>query len=162
MANTYTQIHIQSVFAVQNRDAVINSKWKDELYRYITGIIQGREHKLLAIGGMPDHVHILFGFRPIQSLSELMHEIKGNSSRWINEKGYLRCKFSWQEGYSAFSYAKSDLKNVIRYIQNQREHHRKITFTEEYVALLKELEIVYDLRYIFKPVEIDYNNISTR
>jgi putative transposase len=159
MANTYTQIHIQAVFAVQNRDAVINFKWKEELYRYITGIIQAREHKLLAIGGMPDHVHILFGFRPIQSLSELMHDIKGGSSKWINEKGFMRCRFSWQEGYSAFSYARSDLKNVIRYIENQKEHHRKITFMEEYVALLKEFEIEYDLRYIFKPVEIDFRRI---
>ncbi len=155
MANTYTQIHIQAVFAVQNRDAVINTKWKDELYRYITGIIQNREHKMLAIGGMPDHVHILFGFRPAQSLSDLMHELKGGSSKWINGNGLLRCKFSWQEGYSAFSYARSDLQNVIRYILNQREHHRKVTFMEEYTALLKEFEIEYDLRYIFKPVSID-------
>ena len=154
MANTYTQIHIQSAFAVQNRDAVINRKWQDELYKYITGIVQSREHKLLAIGGMPDHVHILFGFRPKQSLSDLMHDIKGVSSKWINESRLINCKFSWQEGYSAFSYARSDLQNVIRYIQNQREHHRKITFMEEYVALLKEFEIEYDLRYIFKPVEI--------
>jgi REP element-mobilizing transposase RayT len=152
MANTYTQIHIQSVFAVQNRDAVINPKWQDELYKYITGIILSREHKLLAIGGMPDHVHILFGFRPKQSLSDLMHDIKGVSSKWINEKGLIRCKFSWQEGFSAFSYARQDLKNVITYIQNQKEHHRKISFMEEYVALLKEFEIEYDLRYIFKPV----------
>jgi putative transposase len=159
MANTYTQIYIQAVFAVQNRDAVINFKWKEELYRYITGIIQAREHKLLVIGGMPDHVHILFGFRPIQSLSELMHDIKGGSSKWINEKGFMRCRFSWQEGYSAFSYARSDLKNVIRYIENQKEHHRKITFMEEYVKLLKEFEIEYDLRYIFKPVDIDCGNL---
>jgi putative transposase len=160
MANTYTQIHIHSVFVVQHRDAVINSIWKDELYRYITRIIQANEHKLLAIGGMPDHVHILFGFRPIQSLSELMHDIKGGSSKWINEKGLMRCKFSWQEGYSAFSYAKKDLKNVIAYIQNQKEHHRKITFTEEYVKLLKEFEIEFDLRYIFKPVGIDCSKIA--
>jgi putative transposase len=155
MANTYTQIHIQAVFSVQNRDAVINPLWKEDLYKYITAIIQSREHKLLAIGGMPDHVHILFGFRPIQSLSDLMHDIKEGSSKWINEKGLIRCRFSWQAGYSAFSYARSDLKNVIRYILNQSEHHRKITFMEEYVALLKEFEIEYDLRYLFKPVEID-------
>jgi putative transposase len=160
MANTYTQIHIHSVFAVQNRDAVIHPTWKDELYRYITRIIQAHEHKLLAIGGMPDHVHILFGFRPLQSLSELMHDIKGGSSKWINEKGLIRCRFSWQEGYGAFSYAKTDLKNVIRYIQNQEEHHRKTSFMDEYVALLKEFEIEYDLRYIFKHVNIDCSKIA--
>jgi putative transposase len=153
MANTYTQIHIHAVFAVQNRDAVISSKWKEELYRYITGVIQARDHKLLAIGGMPDHIHILIGFRPKQSLSELMQDIKGSSSKWIKEKQLIRCRFSWQEGYSAFSYSRSDLQNVIRYIQNQREHHRKVTFMEEYVALLKEFEVEYDLRYIFKPVD---------
>lgn len=155
MANTYTQIHIQAVFAVQNRDAVINPIWKEELYKYITGIIQSREHKMLAIGGMPDHVHLLFGLRPTHSLSDLMHDVKGGSSKWIKERGLLRCKFSWQEGYSAFSYARSDLHNVIRYIQNQRDHHRKVTFMEEYKALMKEFEIEYDLRYIFKPLETD-------
>jgi putative transposase len=159
MANTYTQIHIQAVFSVQNRDAIINPLWQEQLYKYVTAIIQNREHKLLAIGGMPDHVHILFGFRPIQSLSDLMHDIKEGSSKWINEKGLTQCRFSWQAGYSAFSYARSDIKNVIRYILNQSEHHKKITFMEEYVALLQEFEIDYDLRYIFKPVEIDAGKI---
>lgn len=96
MANTYTQIHIQSVFAVQNRNCIIGKEWKDELYSYITGIIQNHNHKLLAINGMPDHVHILFGFRPTQSLSDLMQDIKGDSSRWINTKGFVKGKFLWQ------------------------------------------------------------------
>jgi putative transposase len=153
MANTYTQIHIHSVFSVQRRDGIIQIKWRDELYKYITSIIQANEHKLLAIGGMSDHVHILFGFRPKQSLSDLMQEIKRGSSKWINEKRFVRGRFSWQEGYGAFSYSRDDLPKVIRYIQNQKEHHKKITFMEEYMALLKEFEIEYDLRYIFKPVE---------
>ena len=156
MANTYTQIHIHSVFTVRHRDGIIQIKWQDELYKYITGIIQARDHKLLAIGGMSDHIHILFGFRPQHSLSDLMQEIKRSSSNWINENRFVRGRFSWQEGYGAFSYSRADLSKVIMYIQNQKEHHKKKTFMVEYLALLKEFEIEYDLRYIFKPVEMDF------
>jgi putative transposase len=101
MANTYTQIHIQAVFTVQNRECIISDKWKDELYKYITGIIQNNHHKLLSINGMPDHIHILFGLRPNQSLSELLLDIKGSSSKWINERKFVNGKFSWQEGFGA-------------------------------------------------------------
>ena len=153
MANTYTQIHIQAVFAVQNRNCIMQRGWKDELYKYITGIVQNNKHKLLAINGMPDHVHILFGFRPSQSLSDLMQDIKGSSSKWINEKRFIKGKFSWQEGYGAFSYSKSELPKVIQYIRNQEEHHKKRTFIEEYEDLLKEFEIDYDERFVFKPVD---------
>lgn len=153
MANTYTQIHIQAVFAVQNRDCIIHRGWKDELYKYITGIVQNNKHKILAMNGMPDHVHILFGFRPSQSLSDLMQDIKGSSSKWINEKKFIKGKFSWQEGYGAFSYSKSDLPNVIQYIKNQEEHHKKKSFIEEYKDLLKKFEIDYDERFVFKPVD---------
>jgi putative transposase len=153
MANTYTQIHIQAVFAVQNRDCIIQNGWKDELYKYITGIGQNNKHKMLAINGMPDHVHILFGFRPSQSLSDLMQDIKGSSSKWINEKRFIKGKFSWQEGYGAFSYSKSDLPKVIQYIRNQEEHHKKKSFIEEYKDLLKEFEIDYEERFVFKPVD---------
>ncbi len=153
MANTYTQIHIQAVFAVQNRDCIIKSSWNDELYKYITGIVQNNKHKMLSINGMPDHVHILFGFRASQSLSELMQDIKGSSSKWINEKRFVKGKFSWQEGYGAFSYSKSELPNVIQYIKNQEGHHKKRSFIEEYEDLLKEFEIVYDERFVFKPVD---------
>jgi putative transposase len=156
MANTYTQIHIQAVFSVQNRECIILKSWKDELFKYITGIVQNNNHRLLAINGMPDHVHLLFGLRPAQSLSDLMQDIKGSSSKWINEKRFVRGKFSWQEGYGAFSYSKAELPNVLSYIDNQQIHHRKKTFTEEYLEMLKEFEIEYDERYVFKPVEIDY------
>lgn len=155
MANTYTQIHIQCVFAVQNRDCIIRNVWKDELYKYISGVIQNNGHKILAINGMPDHVHVFFGMRPVQSLSDLMQDVKGDSSRWINEKGFVKTKFSWQEGYGAFSYSKSHVNNVISYIRNQEEHHRKKTFIEEYNELLEKFEVEYDQRYIFKPVEYD-------
>lgn len=150
MANTYTQIHLHLIFAVKFRDGVIQKSWKDELYKYITGIIQGNKHKLIAINGMPDHVHILIGMRPIQSLSDLLQDIKGSSSKWINEKNFVKGKFEWQEGYAAFSYGKSQIKNVINYIENQEEHHRNRTFTEEYIAFLEKFEVEYDEKYIFK------------
>lgn len=153
MANTYTQIHIQVVFAVQNRLCVIQQSWKNELYKYISGIVQKNNHKLLAINGMPDHVHILFGFRPTQSLSNLMQDIKGDSSKWINQRKFISGRFSWQEGYGAFSYSKSQLPSVIAYIHNQEEHHKKQSFIEEYKKILIEFGIEYDERYIFNPVD---------
>ena len=155
MANTYTQIHIQAVFAVQNRDCIIQSTWKEQLYKYITGIIQNHRHKLLAINGMPDHIHIFFGYRPAQSLADLIQDIKGDSSKWIKDKGFSKGKFSWQEGYGAFSYSKSHVNAVIKYIQNQEQHHRKKTFTEEYLEMLRKFEISFNEAYIFKPVLYD-------
>lgn len=153
MANTYTQIHIQVVFAVQNRGGLILSAWKQELYRYITGIIQNYGHKVLQINGMPDHIHVLLGMRPTQGLSDLMQQVKQDSSKWINQRGFVRGSFAWQEGYGAFSYAKSDVPKVIAYIQDQEEHHRKRSFQEEYLELLHTFGIDHDERYIFKPVE---------
>ena len=131
---------------------MIQKQWKVELYKYMTTIIQNESHKVLQINGMPDHIHILFGMRPVQSLSDLMKKLKGESSAWINRKGFCKNRFSWQEGYGAFSYSKSQLPRVIRYIENQEEHHRKKTFIEEYEEFLKEFEIDYDERYIFKSV----------
>jgi putative transposase len=153
MANTFTQIHIQAIFAVQNRVSLISDKWKERLYQYITGIIQNNGHKLLIINGMPDHIHILFGMRPIQSLSDLMQDIKGDSSRWINETKLTDGKFSWQEGYGAFSYSKSQLSAIADYIEKQEQHHRRNTFVEEYIKLLNDFDVKYDDRYIFKLVE---------
>jgi putative transposase len=153
MANTYPQIHIQAVFTVQDRNCIIRRLWKDELYKYMTGIIQNQGHKVLAINGVPDHLHVFFGMRPSQSLSGLMQDIKGDSSKWINNKGFVKGHFSWQEGYGAFSYCKSQVDNVIEYIKNQEVHHHKRTFMEEYRDLLAKFEIDFDERYIFKPVE---------
>ena len=153
MANTYTQIHIHSIFAVKNRIGLIQPEWKDELYKYITGIIQAHSHKLLAINGMPDHLHVFFGMRPTQSLSDLMQDIKGSSSKWINEKHFIKNKFEWQQGYGAFSYSKSQAAHVIAYIQNQEMHHRKITFLEEYEKFLQKFEIDYEERYIFQSLQ---------
>jgi putative transposase len=148
--NTYTQIHIHSVFAVQHRDGLIHKEWKDELYKYITGIIQHYSHKVLAINGMADHVHVFFGMRPTQSLSDLMQDIKSGSSKWINEKRFLKGRFEWQQGYGAFSYSKSQIDPVIAYIENQEVHHAKKTFLEEYKDVLNEFGISYDDRYLFK------------
>jgi len=153
MANTYTQIHIQAVFVVQGRNCIIKKSWKAELYKYISGIIRNNGHKVLAINGAPDHIHVFLGMRPSQSLSDLIQDIKGSSSRWINEKKLASGHFSWQEGYGGFSYSKSHVDQVIDYIKNQEIHHRKKSFMEEYLEFLEKFEIPYDERYIFKPVE---------
>lgn len=153
MANTFTQLHIQLIFAVQNRTSLIDKFWKDRLYAYMTGIIQNNGHKLLIINGMPDHVHILIGFRTTQALSELVQVVKRDSSKWINENKLARGKFSWQEGFGAFSYSHSHLQNVIEYIKNQEEHHRKLDFLEEYKAFLEKFEIEFDEKYIFKEIQ---------
>jgi REP element-mobilizing transposase RayT len=139
--------------AVKYRIALIDEKWKERLHQYITAIVQERDHKMIAINSMPDHLHFFFGMRPDQSVSDLMRLVKGESSEWLNENKISRKKFRWQEGYGAFSYKKSDIPVVARYIQNQEEHHRKKTFLEEYFELLKEFEIDYDPRYVFKPLE---------
>lgn len=153
MANTFTQIHLHLIFGVQNRASLIYTEWEDRLYKYITGIVQNNDHKLLSIDGMPDHIHILIGMRPTQSLSSLMQDIKGDSSKWINENKLVKGKFSWQQGYGAFSYSKSQIPRVINYIKNQKEHHKKISFIDEYKNVLTDFGINYDEKFIFKPVE---------
>lgn len=153
MANTYTQLHIHTVFAVKNRNGLIHNNWKNDLYKYITGIIQAHKHKLIIINGMPDHIHILFGMRPVQSLSDLMQDVKGSSSKWINEQKLTKGRFEWQEGYGAFSYSKSHVQNVISYIRDQEIHHDKKSFREEYKDMLTKFDIEYDERYIFNSLE---------
>jgi putative transposase len=150
LANTYTQIHIQFVFAVKFRNSQIQSEWKDELFKYITGVVKNNKHQLLSINGMPDHLHILIGLRPTQSISDLMQDVKGNSSKWINNRKLTKTKFEWQEGYGAFSYGKSQLNRVKLYIQNQELHHKKKTFKEEYIEFLEKFEVEYDEKYIFR------------
>jgi putative transposase len=150
MPNTYTQIHLQFIFAVQYRAALIKPEWKERLHQYITGIFQSNQHKMLQINSMPDHIHILIGFRPYQSISSVVQNVKTESTKWINAQKFTPSKFAWQEGYGAFSYSKSHLPRVIKYIQQQEEHHRKHTFLEEYKAFLKAFNVAYDERYIFK------------
>lgn len=153
MANTYTQIHIQAVVAVKFRSSVIQSFWNQRLHQYITGIVQNNNHKMLCINSMPDHLHLFFGFRPTQSLSDLMRMVKGESSEWINKNKLTSSIFRWQEGYGAFSYARSQVKAVAQYVENQEIHHRKISFLEEYKNFLKKFEVEYEDQYIFKPLE---------
>ena len=150
MANTYTQLHIQVVFAVKYRAASIEKEWKDELHKYITGIIQENGHKMLQVNSMPDHIHVFIGMRPTQSIASLMQNVKAESSKWVKDKKFCTTPFAWQEGYGAFSYSKSHVPDVIRYIQNQEAHHQKETFLEEYKKILKAFEIEYDEQYIFK------------
>lgn len=150
MANSYTQIHIQFVFAVKFRAAVINKEWKSDLHKYITGIFQHNQHKMLQINSMPDHIHILAGMRPHQSISSIIQNVKTESSKWIKEQKFCSQAFAWQEGYGAFSYSKSQVNSVIRYIQNQEIHHRKETFLDEYRKFLIAFEIEWDEKYIFK------------
>ncbi|PKP36001.1 MAG: transposase [Bacteroidetes bacterium HGW-Bacteroidetes-15] len=153
MANTYTQLYIHFVFAVQNRLCLISKKWEDELYKYINGIISEQGHKLYIINGVADHLHLLISMNPKQSPSDLIYHIKRSSSLWINDKKLVLGKFSWQEGFGAFSVCKSHLDQKIRYIEKQKEHHKKTTFREEYLKFLDEYEVEYDERYIFKPIE---------
>jgi putative transposase len=153
MANTYTQIHIQCVIAVKFRQSLIRKEWKERLHKYITGIVHNNGHKMLAINSMPDHLHMFFGFRPNQSLSDLMRIVKGESSEWVNVQRFDPSVFRWQEGYGAFSYSRSQIKVVTDYIMNQEEHHKKRTFLEEYEEFLKQFEIEYDDKYIFKQPE---------
>ena len=152
MPNTFTQIHIHAVFAVKKRASLIKDDWKDELYKYTTGIVQHYNHKLLAINGMSDHIHIYMGMRPTQSVSDLMNDIKSGTSKWINQNRLSSQRFEWQEGYGAFSFSKSDSSNVIAYIENQELHHRKISFLEEYKNMLHQFEVDFDEKYIFKPL----------
>ena len=149
MANTYTQVYIQFVFAVKHREALIHPAWKTELYKYITGIVKNNRHLLVAINGMPDHLHLLIAFKNEQSISSFMQDVKGSSSKWINDRKLIKGRFEWQSGYGAFAYSKRDVPNVVNYIQNQEEHHKRTPFKLEYEELLKEHEIDYNQRFVF-------------
>jgi putative transposase len=153
MANTYTQLYVQFVFAVKDRLSLISVAWEEELYKYVTGIVQNNKHKLIAINGMPDHIHVFVGLHTTQSVADLMRVVKGDSSEWINSRNFVRGKFEWQEGYGGFTYSRKQIDEVYKYIINQKEHHRAISFIDEYIKLLKEFEITYDKRYIFRPIE---------
>ncbi|MFN3872563.1 MAG: IS200/IS605 family transposase [Ignavibacterium sp.] len=153
MANTYTQIYLHIVFAVQNRISLIQPEWKNELYKYITGIIKNDGHKLVAINGVSNHIHIAIDYKPHQLIPDLLQDIKANSSKWINEKRFVRGKFNWQAGYGTFSFSHSQIDAVVKYINNQEQHHKKKTFREEYVEMLKKYDVPYDEKYILMDVE---------
>jgi putative transposase len=153
MANTYTQIYLHIVFSVKGRQNLIQKKWKEELYKYICGIVNGKEQKVYAIGGVADHIHILVSIKPNIVISDLVRDIKANSSKWINEKRYVIGKFQWQEGFGAFSSAQSQLDVIITYINNQEKHHQNKTFKDEYLELLQKFNIEYDEKYLFEWIE---------
>lgn len=149
MANTYTQLYTQFIFAPKFRLALIRPEWEDELYKYVTGIVQNRNNKMMAINGMPDHVHIFISMHPTESPSTLVREIKKASTDFIKKEKLSPQKFQWQEGFGAFSYGKSQKERVVQYVRNQKEHHRKRSFREEYLALLKAFEIDFKTEYLF-------------
>lgn len=150
MPNTYTQLYIHFVFAVKYREALLKNDWADRLKQYIIAIAQNNGHKVLAINNMPDHLHMLIGLNPNQSISDLMRIVKSDSSEWINNTQLTARKFQWQEGYGAFSHSKSQIDAVAKYIANQQEHHKKTNFLDEYKKMLSDFNIEFDERYIFK------------
>lgn len=151
--STYSQIYIQIVFAVKNRQAIIDSSWDEQLFKYITGIVQTKGQKMIAINGVRDHVHIFIGMKPSCNLSDLVREIKKSSNSFINENKFTKFKFEWQEGYGAFSYSHWDLSKIANYVMNQKEHHRRKTFKEEYIEIMREFEIDFKPEYTFDWLE---------
>ena len=153
MPGTFSQIYIQIVFAVKGRENLISKSNQDELNKYIAGIIKGKEQKPIIVNGMSDHIHSFIGLRPVMAISDLVRDIKNNSSNFIKDKGWVKGKFSWQEGYGAFSYSHSDIENVYQYILKQEAHHKEKTFREEYIDLLKKFEVEYNEKYLFDWIE---------
>lgn len=149
MADSFSQLYIQLVFAVKNRNALITPSWEERLNQYTTGIVEGRGHKMLAIGGMPDHIHLFCGLKPTEAISDLVREIKKSTNNFINGHRLTRTHFDWQGGFGAFSYSRSQVNNVCQYILNQREHHRKKTFREEYLKLIQDFEIEIGSKTMF-------------
>ncbi len=150
MAGTFSQVSIQVVFSVQGRSNLISKQWKDDLHKYIAGIIKGKEQKSIIVNGMPDHIHAFIGLKPAMAISDVVREIKNNSSNFINDNNWIKGKFSWQEGYGAFSYGHSQINAVYNYILNQEQHHQKKSFKEEYIEFLNKFEVPYEERYLFE------------
>jgi REP element-mobilizing transposase RayT len=153
MPGTFSQLYIQIVFAVKGRKNLIDKKWKDELYKYISGIITNKGQKAIIVNGVSDHIHIFVGLKPSMAISDLVRDIKKNSSNFINDKKFVESKFSWQEGYGAFSYAHSQIEQVYNYILNQEKHHQKQTFKDEYLEFLQKFQIEYNEKYLFEWIE---------
>ena len=151
--NTYTQLYVHIVFAVKFRLALIDESWAERLRMYITSIVQKQGHKLVAINNMPDHLHLLIGLSPNQSLSDLMRILKSDSSEWINKEKLATGRFQWQEGYGAFTHSRSQVDSVVKYISNQQQHHKKKTLVEEFRHILKGFDVEFDERFIIKPLE---------
>ena len=149
MANTYSQMYIHVVFSVKGRSNLISKTWRTNLYKYITGITKQKSEKLMYVGGVADHIHILLSLNPDSRLSDIVRDIKANSSRWINEQQLVKGQFAWQRGFGAFAVCTEKLKSVIAYIQNQEEHHRVKRFRDEYIELLESNGIGYKPEFLF-------------
>ncbi len=150
MPGTFSQIYIQIIFAVKGRENLIGNSWKNQLHKYIAGIIKGKDQKPIIVNGMSDHIHVFVGLRPGMSISDLVRDIKNNSSNFVNDHKYVRGKFAWQEGYGVFSYSHSHIGKVYDYILNQETHHVRKTFRQEYLSFLKRFEVGHDERYLFE------------
>lgn len=150
MANTYSQIYIQAVFAVKYRENLIAKTWKEELNKYISGIITEKGQKSIIVNGVEDHIHVFFGLKPSMAISDLMRDIKNNSAKFINDNHFTKKKFRWQEGFGAFSYSDREVEIIYNYIKNQEEHHRQKTFKQEYIEQLKEFDIPFTEEYLFE------------
>lgn len=153
MAGTFSQMYVQVVFAVKGRENLIKKEFRTELYEYIAGIIKGKDQKPIIVNGVGDHVHVFIGIRPSMSVSDLVRDIKNNSSNFINSKKFVKGKFSWQEGFGAFTYGQSQIDSVFKYISNQEAHHQKKTFKEEYIDMLAKFQVQYDEKYLFDWIE---------
>jgi len=153
MAGTFSQIYIQIVFAVQGRQNLLQKEWRQEVFKYMAGIIRNKGHKPIIVNGVEDHVHVFIGLKPSMALSDLVRDIKNNSTNFINDRAWIKGRFNWQEGYGAFSYSHSQIGNVYDYILNQEKHHAKQTFKDEYMDFLKMFEVEYDVKYLFEWVE---------
>ncbi|EON75201.1 putative transposase [Lunatimonas lonarensis] len=149
MVGTFSQIYIQYVFAVRRRENLLEKPWREEVFKYIAGIIKGKNQKPIIVNGVSDHIHVFVGLKPSMNICDLVRDIKNNSSNYINEQGYVKGKFSWQEGYGAFSYGHSQIERVYQYIANQEKHHEKKSFKEEYIGFLKKFEIQFNDKYLF-------------
>ena len=150
MANTYTQMYVHLVFSPKRREALISRKWKDELEKYITGIVQNHNHKMLATGAMPDHIHLFIGYNVNHLIPDLVEEIKTSSNAWIKKNNLSQFRFDWQKGYGAFSHSRSNLDTVVKYVLNQEDHHKRKTFKEEYLDILRKNEIEFKNEYVFE------------
>lgn len=150
MPGTFSQIYIQIVFSVKGRENLISNIWKTELHKYIAGIIKAKGQKPIIVNGMPDHIHAFVGLKPAMSIADLVRDMKNNPSNFVNENKLVKGRFSWQEGYGAFSYSHSHIDTVYNYILNQERHHKKKSFKEEYVEFLKKFEVGYDEKYLFE------------
>jgi REP element-mobilizing transposase RayT len=148
-AGTFTQLYVQYVFAVRGKDSLLDKRWREEVFKYISGVVTQKGQKPIIVNGVADHLHIFVGLRPSMRISDLARDIKNNSSRFINENDFLLGKFSWQAGYGAFTYSHSQVQQVYQYILNQEEHHKTTSFREEYEGLLRQFEIDYDKRFLF-------------